>query len=75
MAMAWRLKWWWLQQKRRFTICWVLTGDQCWHGFSHTRDELLLWLGQCDLDAQIELHKALGEQIEELKVFRESRIR
>jgi hypothetical protein len=68
--MKWRLRLWWQNLTRRLRIRYVLTGDQCWYGFRHTQTELLSWLCDCDLEAQESLHKALGEQIEELRVFR-----
>lgn len=67
---GWRLKYWWQRQCQRFRIYYVLGHDQCWHGFRHTRDELLNWLAACTLEAQIDLHAELGKQIEELKTFR-----
>jgi hypothetical protein len=68
--MKWRLRFWWQNLTRRLRIRWVLTGDQCWYGFDHTKNELLSWLCDCDLEAQERLHKALGEQIDEIRAFR-----
>lgn len=73
--MKWRIRHWFWQLRRRFRIEFILTGDQCWYGFAHTQTELLLWLAQCDLEAQEKLHEALGRQIEELRVFRRAGLR
>lgn len=45
----------------------VLTADQCWFGFDHTQDMILLWLARCTTEARIQFRDKLIEWDAELR--------
>ncbi len=43
------------------SVYYVLERDQCSHGFQHTEDKLIWWLGTCDTWARKSLVKRIME--------------